>query len=186
MTNPLQPARYSATEIVSPKPLPSVAGQKRAAEMAAQRILCCYPDYGKAPPEYLVSLMTALEKYPVEVIARLADQRGGIPAKCKQFLPTVGDVVEWGDKFMAQQQEREHQQERADYRASLRPMPMAEYEATRRDDPSETKRRIGFVRAVLGYDPAVKREDRGWAFTPRPPEALGLDPNDFPDREKAA
>lgn len=111
--------------------------------------------------------------------------RTGLAAKCK-FLPTLADVVELADKFQAQETEREYQQCRADYRASLKLMPMAEYDASRRDDEIEVTRRKAFVRAVLGYDPQMRREDRGWAFTPRSPEYFGLNMDEFPDREKAA
>lgn len=66
--------------------------------MAAKMILACYPDYGKAPPEYVVNLIDVLSTYPESVMVRLCDLRTGIPAKCA-FLPTVAEIVAMGDGF---------------------------------------------------------------------------------------
>lgn len=61
--------------------------------MTAKRILSCFPDYGKAPPEYLLRMTELLASYPPEVQERLVDLRRGIPGRCR-FLPTLADIVE--------------------------------------------------------------------------------------------
>lgn len=59
-----------------------------------------YPDYGKAPPEYIAGLIAIVASYPTEVQQAFADIRKGIPARCK-FIPTVADFVELGTEIEA-------------------------------------------------------------------------------------
>lgn len=63
-------------------------------------ILACYPDYGKAPPEYVVNLIDVISTYPESVMVRLCDLRTGIASKCT-FLPTVAEIVAMGNGFEA-------------------------------------------------------------------------------------
>lgn len=86
------------------------------------KILRCYPDYGKAPTEYVANLMAVLDRYPVEIIMQLADVRTGLPGKCK-FLPVPAEVVEMADGFIAVAAQRAA---RPDY-SSLKRVSMAEY-----------------------------------------------------------
>lgn len=60
--------------------------------MAAQKILSCYPDYGKLPPEYAVNLVDLLATYPEEMLVKLCDLRTGIVSICK-FPPVPADIV---------------------------------------------------------------------------------------------
>lgn len=69
--------------------------------MAAKKILSCYPDYGKLPPEYVVNLADVLATYSEPVLVALCNLRTGIVSKCK-FPPTVADVVSFCDAFEAQ------------------------------------------------------------------------------------
>lgn len=66
-------------------------------------ILSCYPDYGKAPPEYAVNITDVLASFPEWAMVKLCNLREGIPAKCK-FLPTVADIVQMGDAIIAARQ----------------------------------------------------------------------------------
>jgi hypothetical protein len=59
--------------------------------------------------------MSAIERYPLEVIAQLVDPRKGVPGRCK-YLPTVADVVELGDRFEAGLREREDRKARYEAR----------------------------------------------------------------------
>lgn len=63
-------------------------------------ILKLYPDYGKAPPEYIAGLIAIVASYPVDVQEAFSDIRKGIPARCK-FIPTVADFVELGAEIEA-------------------------------------------------------------------------------------
>lgn len=66
-------------------------------------IFACYPDYGKAPPEYAVNVIDVISTFPEWVMVDLCNLRTGIPAKCK-FLPTVADIVRMGEDLIADQQ----------------------------------------------------------------------------------
>lgn len=56
-------------------------------------ILKRYPDYGRAPAEYVLAIIEIIASYPITTIEHLADIKIGVSAACK-FLPTVADVVE--------------------------------------------------------------------------------------------
>lgn len=71
----------------------------KAATKTAEAILSCYPDIGKATPEYIVNLIDVLATFPLYVLAALADLRTGIPAQC-QYMPTVADIVRAGNEAM--------------------------------------------------------------------------------------
>lgn len=70
------------------------------AATTAEKILFCFPDYGKAPDEYLGNLTALLAEYPEDVQDALADRKTGIPSKV-QFLPTVAAIVEMAEQLMA-------------------------------------------------------------------------------------
>lgn len=70
-----------------------------AGKKAAKRILSSYPDYGKAPAEYLLSMTELLASYPENIIARLADLRTGIASRTS-YLPTVHDVTKLANEFL--------------------------------------------------------------------------------------
>lgn len=67
---------------------------------AAKTILSRYPDYGKAPPEYLASIAELLADMPPENLRVMTDKHIGISAKCK-FLPTHADFVEFDEQIEA-------------------------------------------------------------------------------------
>jgi hypothetical protein len=70
------------------------------ANLTAKKIISCFPDYGKAPKEYLLNLVAVLADYPEDVQEALADRKTGIPSKV-QFLPTIAVIVEMADTLMA-------------------------------------------------------------------------------------
>lgn len=57
-----------------------------------------YPEYGKAPPEYLAGLAKLLATYPDSVLKTMTDIRLGVTARYK-FLPTPADIVEFGEQL---------------------------------------------------------------------------------------
>jgi hypothetical protein len=127
-------------------------------------ILRSYPDYGKAPPEYVASLMSAIERYPLEVIAQLVDPRKGVPGRCK-YLPTVADVVELGDRFEAGLREREDRKARYEAREQRLRLP-----APPHDDANDLEYRKETVIRELGYDPLyVSGGKKAWCFDPEKP-----------------
>ena len=59
-------------------------------------ILSRFPDYGKAPPEYLAGIAELLASYSLDIVRTMTDSRIGISARCK-FLPTQADIVEFAE-----------------------------------------------------------------------------------------
>lgn len=97
--------------------------------------MSAYPDYNKAPPEYLLTLTELLGSYDDETVARLVDMRTGIPSRCK-FLPTVADIVE----FVKEIEDRKHQFVSPPSVYKKFP-PAPDYD----ESPEEMKRRRGFI-----------------------------------------
>jgi hypothetical protein len=79
----------SGTRLQKPS---DVAMKEDTARKAARRILSCYPDYNKAPPEYIDNIIGLLAGYDEEICIRLSDLRTGIASRCV-FLPTIADLV---------------------------------------------------------------------------------------------
>lgn len=65
-----------------------------------------YPDYGKAPPEYIVSLTELLASYPETVIWKLADLRSGVASRTT-WLPTIADVTKLADQYLEAARQRQ-------------------------------------------------------------------------------
>ncbi len=63
-------------------------------------MLLCFPDYGKAPPDYIKSIAEVVGGYSPEMQERLANKIHGIPARCK-YLPTVADIVAFVEEYEA-------------------------------------------------------------------------------------
>jgi hypothetical protein len=59
----------------------------------AKRILASFPDYGKAPPEYVLAMAEYLAYVTDSERELLLHPRLGVRARCK-FLPTVADCEE--------------------------------------------------------------------------------------------
>ena len=66
----------------------------------AKAILSRFPDYGKAPPEYLASIAELLADMPPGNLKVMVDKYIGISARCK-YLPTHADFVEFGEQLEA-------------------------------------------------------------------------------------
>lgn len=154
----------SVTASTRPSSFEDGKNRRLAAEVAAKKILRCYPDYGKAPAEYVANLMAALQQYPVEIIAKLADLKNGVVSKT-EFLPTPKHVFDLGDVLLSAAMEAE----KTAHYSSLKLLSMDDYDAQRKDDPSELERRKGFVIRELGYDPANGGRKTEWCFDPQKP-----------------
>lgn len=50
-----------------------------------------YPDYGKAPPEYIVGFAEALSYLSSDELAVVLHPKDGIATRC-QYLPTIADI----------------------------------------------------------------------------------------------
>lgn len=61
------------------------------AKQAAGQIFSSYPDWGKAPKEYLATVIEHLSGYSDQVLAALSHKDTGIATRSK-FLPTVAEI----------------------------------------------------------------------------------------------
>lgn len=123
------------------------AASARQASDLARRILGGYPDYGKAPPEYLLSITEYLAYLPAEDQEALAHPVSGIASKCT-FLPTKAQMAE----FLADRHKRTNT--RATGYRYLKPGEEDEI-----DIPPAERRKAQVLRE-LGYDPSISREVR--------------------------
>lgn len=69
-------------------------------------MLRAFPDYGKAPDGYLLSVSELLSGYSESVLRRLCDLRTGIPSKTS-FLPTVEQITKLAETFLEQEERAE-------------------------------------------------------------------------------
>ena len=83
----------------------------KAGKEFAEKILKRYPEYGKAPVEYLAAITELLAACDYRTQCRMADIMTGISARC-QFLPTVADFA----KFAAEINPPTSNFNRAEYR----------------------------------------------------------------------
>lgn len=123
---------------------PSKAEVSKATRIA-QKILSGYPDYGKAPSEYLLSITEVIAYQIPEVQEALAHPLTGIATRCK-YLPTVADIKQFIEDRASRLNTRS-----TTYRY-LKPG-----EGDPVDMPTENRRKAQ-VLAELGYDPSKPRQ----------------------------
>lgn len=104
-----------------------------------------YPDYGKAPPEYLLTVTEFIAGLAPDERHLLVDKRLGIAAKCR-FLPSVGDMAEL---LLADKTRREQ------FRPAHTTYRRLEFDADPPMEPLDHRRRV--VAETLGYDPQDRR-----------------------------
>lgn len=125
-------------------------------------MLSNYPDYGKAPPDYLLRITEVVAFYSEAAHKALIDPIHGIAAQCR-FLPTTGDIVAF---LRAPKAERDRQLADRDRKldAEWKRQPEASgYQRLRSDgwvQQGTAASRRAFVIKTLGYDPAVPPEKR--------------------------
>jgi hypothetical protein len=131
------------------------------ATKAAQMILSCYPDYGKAAPEYIVNIIDALSTFPSRILVKLCNLREGIPAK-HSYLPTVADIVQMGEGFLAYE-ELEARNEAEDRARVAAQMEKAEFWKGRQAalERAQRKYKTAFLTSTgeLKYCPELEAEE---------------------------
>lgn len=124
---------------------------------AAKAILSRYPDYGKAPPEYLAGFSEALACLDKADLEFLAHPLHGLSTRCR-FLPTIADA-----HALLAERRAKAEQFRPVYSALHKVKPDAPDAPWNRETDFARKRRV--VREYLGYDPDDGRQ-------PPPPREL--------------
>lgn len=72
---------------------------KKATAIRVKKMLACFPDYGKAQPEYVAAITETFEFYSDEVQARLAHPVLGLTSRF-DFIPTVRQVQIMASEFV--------------------------------------------------------------------------------------
>ncbi len=108
----------------------------------AKRILASYPDYGKAPPEYVVGFAETLSHMTDEEIGWINDPREGLVTRCK-YLPTPADVFD-----LIRERKAKAEQFIPPHTTYKR---LAEETGPWDQTPAERKAQV--VRELLGYNP---------------------------------
>lgn len=157
MTTGFQPVQLPTASLKdSPRSMPSLRSADaesvaRGRKLAA-RILSNYPDYGKAPPEYLLTLSETLAGLTTSEIVWLCDANDGLATVCK-YLPTTADIHE----FLREKRAKAEQFKPAHTAYRKLNEDHGPWEA---ETDFERKKRV--VKELLGYDPmkptAPKRE----------------------------
>lgn len=89
------------------KPLTQPSNEKPSERIASARniaklILGRYPDYNKAPPEYLAGIVAIIATFPISIQNKLADLRIGVTSVC-EFLPSQAHIIKLGDRLESQE-----------------------------------------------------------------------------------
>jgi hypothetical protein len=144
LPNPLEPKRSQSLTTWSMPPSPE---QLDAARRTTKRLIAGFPDYGKAPPDYLVALTECLVHLTPQEHAAVNDPRTGLATVCK-YLPTPGDVHE----FLRNREAKENQFKPAATSYSY----LGPADAIPDPRPPTLEERKAVVMRALGYDPQRK------------------------------
>jgi len=141
---------YSATRLqtVSPSSMPSLTRQSAdrmdAGRRAAKKILSGFPDYGKAPPEYVVNLAESLSYLSEEELAIVLHPVKGVAGRTK-FLPTFADIMAVLNEHRATKEQ--FQPAHTTYRR-------LNDDSGPWDKETDYERKARVVRELLGYNPS--------------------------------
>lgn len=121
------------------------------ARSLTKKLIAAFPDYGKAPPDYLVALTECLTWLSPDEMAALAHPRTGLATVCK-YLPTPADVHE----FLRNREAKANQ---------FKPAPtnyprLGTADAIPDPRPPTLEERKTAVMRALGYDPQRKSVPR--------------------------
>lgn len=122
--------------------------------------MASYPDYGKAPPDYVVTFVEALSYLKPDEIAALTHPTEGLAARCK-FLPTVADAHE-----LLRERRAKAEQFAPAYTnwKKIEDHPNAPWN---KETDFERKKRV--VRELLGYSPGEVAQQRPKNLVPPEP-----------------
>lgn len=136
------------------------AEQMDSARRAAKKILGAYPDYGKAPPEYVVNFAEALSHLSADELAIVLHPKDGVATRC-QYLPTIADIhaVLRDSKAKKEQFQPSH----TNYRR-------LKDETGPWDLETDFERKKRVVTALLGYNPGAEASVAGKQLRTAPAE----------------
>lgn len=145
---------YSATTTPtrSQSSMPSLTRQSvermEAGKRAAKKIVSSFPDYGKAPPEYLVNLAESLSYLSDDELAVVLHPLSGVVARTK-FLPTFADI----SAVLVEHRNRQEQ-----FTPAPTQYKRLEAEQGPWDRETDYERKARVVAELLGYNPSPQAQ----------------------------
>ncbi len=140
------------TQTRSPSSMPSLTRQSaermEAGKRAAKKIISSFPDYGKAPPEYVVNLAESLSYLSEVELAVVLHPLNGVAARCK-FLPTFADIS------AVLVEHRAKQEQFAPAHTQYKRLTEARGPW---DEETDYERKARVVKELLGYNPSPKAQ----------------------------
>lgn len=137
-----------ATQSRSPSSMPSLTRQSvermEAGKRAAKKLISSFPDYGKAPPEYVVNLAESLSYLNEEELAVVLHPLNGVVARTK-FLPTFADI----SAVLVEHRNRQEQ-----FKPAHTQYKRLTEESGPWDKETDFERKARVVRELLGYNPS--------------------------------
>ena len=124
------------------------ADRMEAGRRAAKKILSGFPDYGKAPPEYVVNLAESLSYLNDEELAVILHPINGVLARTK-FLPTFADI----SAVLVDHRSRQEQ-----FKPAHTQYKRLNEESGPWDRETDYERKARVVRELLGYNPSAKAQ----------------------------
>jgi hypothetical protein len=65
-----------------------------------RKMLSAFPDYGKSPPEYLLTMTELVASYPEHIQRQVCDVKTGVASK-EDFLPNSKKVTDFAERLLA-------------------------------------------------------------------------------------
>jgi hypothetical protein len=152
---PSLPCVTGSTSSMPSLPKPTAAKMDTAGRVA-KKILSAYPDYGKAPPEYIFNFAEALSYLTEAELAIVTSPRDGVASRC-QFLPTIADI----HALL-----REHREKAEQFKPAATAYHRLKPEAGPWDQETDFERKQRVVREYLGYNPGDRDKPAKREFTP--------------------
>lgn len=119
-----------------------------AGRRAAKKILSGFPDYGKAPPEYVVNLAESLSYLNDEELAVVLHPINGVLARTK-FLPTFADI----SAVLV-----DHRNKQEQFKPAPTQYKRLEAESGPWDRETDYERKARVVKELLGYNPSPQAQ----------------------------
>lgn len=65
-------------------------------------MLSAFPDYGKSPPEYLLTMTELVGSYPEHIQKKICDVKTGVASK-ENYLPSAKNITDMAEKLLSEE-----------------------------------------------------------------------------------
>lgn len=100
LIDPPKPTTWQTDSLKSePSSLKPSAASLKIAERITRKMLSAFPDYGKSPPEYLLTITELMASYPEHIQLQIGNVKTGLPSK-ESFLPPAQKITDMAKALM--------------------------------------------------------------------------------------